>query len=228
LDNDSISDGDEVNVGTNPNNPDTDGDTLYDIVEILVYGTDPTKADTDDDGLDDNVEIFFGIDPLDADSDDDGLSDGDEALTYHTNPLDADTDNDGLEDGVEVAHGTDPLDSDSDNDGIPDGMDVEFFQDALLDTPSTAFKNANNKGAMMNDLDSAENLIRYAVYFNAVGNGPARDLFQAYAMGTLTTLLSKLDGCPSAPDSNDHVIDCGAQLELRPLLLTLINNVEGL
>jgi hypothetical protein len=107
-------------------------------------------------------------------------------------------------------------------------MDVEFFQDALLDTPSTAFKNANNKGALLNQLDVAENLIRYAVYFNAVGNGPARDLYQAYATFTLNDILAKMDGCPSAPDSNDMVIDCGAQAELRPLLLILMTNVEGL
>ena len=43
-------------------------------------GTDPTDPDTDGDGLTDLVEFLLGLDPLDPDMDQDGLVDGIEAL----------------------------------------------------------------------------------------------------------------------------------------------------
>jgi hypothetical protein len=56
-----------VTLGTNPNNRDTDGDTLADGAEVMV-GTDPTSPDTDGDGLLDGDEGS-------ADSDGDGVVD---------------------------------------------------------------------------------------------------------------------------------------------------------
>ncbi|MFQ5557374.1 MAG: hypothetical protein ACE5GB_07695 [Acidimicrobiales bacterium] len=41
----------------------------------LQIGTDPLDADTDDDGLSDGHELQIGTDPLDADTDDDGIPD---------------------------------------------------------------------------------------------------------------------------------------------------------
>ncbi len=38
---------------------DTDGDSLEDIVETQVYGTNPYHADTDGDGRSDGEEVFF-------------------------------------------------------------------------------------------------------------------------------------------------------------------------
>jgi hypothetical protein len=65
-DHDGVSDFDEINVhGTDPNNPDTDGDGLCDGQEILI-GTDPNKPDTDGDGASDGDEVNNGgTDPLD-------------------------------------------------------------------------------------------------------------------------------------------------------------------
>ncbi len=84
------SDGDELNnkreqsFGTNPNNPDTDGDGIPDGMEVFTTKTNPLLADTDRDGLSDSCE----------DNNKNGTMEKDE-----TSPLVADTDRDGLCDG---------------------------------------------------------------------------------------------------------------------------------
>jgi outer membrane protein OmpA-like peptidoglycan-associated protein len=126
-DNDGLKGGEEVKTYmTNPLNKDTDGDGLTDGQEVMNYRTDPTKADTDGDGLNDGDEVLkYKTDPLKADTDGDGLRDGDEVLKYKTDPLKADTDGDGLRDGDEVLkYKTDPLKADTDGDGLNDGDEV--------------------------------------------------------------------------------------------------------
>lgn len=86
-DKDGLDDVREKQIGTDPRNPDTDGDGLSDGDEVIVYKTSPLIADTDGDGL----------------------SDGDEALIWRTNPLNPDTDGDGYPDGTEVRNGYSPL-----------------------------------------------------------------------------------------------------------------------
>ncbi len=82
-DGDYLPDAAEAAYGTDPNDPDTDGDGLWDGEEIITYGTDPNQVDTDGDGLSDYVEVNYPVlsDPLDPDMDDDGRNDGDE-YTY--------------------------------------------------------------------------------------------------------------------------------------------------
>ncbi len=46
--------------------PDDDNDTLSDVDETNLYGTNPFLSDTDSDGFDDPVEIAAGSDPLDT------------------------------------------------------------------------------------------------------------------------------------------------------------------
>lgn len=126
-DGDGLKDGEEVRrYRTNPLNPDTDGDGLSDGDEVFRYGTDPTKADTDGDGLTDYDEIIrYKTDPMKLDTDGDGLTDGDEVLKYRTDPLKVDTDGDGLADWDEVmVHKTDPLRADTDGDGLSDGDEI--------------------------------------------------------------------------------------------------------
>ena len=104
LENDGAGDGltnlEEFENGTDPNDPDTDGDTLEDGAEIEGAGqrppTDPTEADSDGDTLSDGVETNTGIDngPTDTGS----------------NPQLADTDGDTFGDAVEIALGSDPND----------------------------------------------------------------------------------------------------------------------
>ena len=127
-DGDGISDGDEVlKYHTNPLKKDTDGDGLSDYDEIFKYHTDPNKVDTDGDGLSDYDEIFkYHTDPLKMDTDGDGISDGDEVLKYHTDPLKVDTDGDGLSDYDEIfKYHTDPLKFDTDGGGVGDGDEIK-------------------------------------------------------------------------------------------------------
>ena len=44
----------------------SDGDGLSDDDEINIYGTDPFNPDTDGDGAGDGVEVNAGYDPLDS------------------------------------------------------------------------------------------------------------------------------------------------------------------
>lgn len=127
-DGDGLSNSRENELGTDPNNRDTDGDGLNDGDEVNIYGTAPRSPDTDNDGLLDSEELQkFQTDPLDADSDDDDLFDSDE-INRGLNPLAADTDGDFLPDEVELnLYGTDPLRFDTDGDGAGDGIEIEFF-----------------------------------------------------------------------------------------------------
>jgi serine/threonine protein kinase len=86
-DGDGLVDTQEAALGTDPANPDTDGDGVRDGDEVLIYTTDPRNRDTDGDVL----------------------NDFDEISTYKTNPRLADTDSDGHSDGQEVTQGSDPL-----------------------------------------------------------------------------------------------------------------------
>lgn len=146
-DGDGCNNGCEYIRGTNPWEPDTDGDGLTDGEEAYTYFTDGTKKDTDGDGLSDCHEFFgdsnptkcgplphpvknpatytYPTNPRRADTDGDGLSDGDEVFIHGTDPTNPDTDGDGVSDGVEVnTYGSDPTKVDSDNDGLDDGEEV--------------------------------------------------------------------------------------------------------
>jgi len=125
-DNDGIGKCDEKKIGTDPMNPDSDGDGLNDGEEYLTLKTDPLKADTDGDGLGDAEEVKnTKTNPLVVDTDGDGLNDGEEVNNYKTDALVVDTDKDGLSDSDEVMkHKTNPLKADTDGEGLTDGDEV--------------------------------------------------------------------------------------------------------
>src|SRR5262249_21244337 len=58
----------EFQFGTDPNNSDTDGDSLSDGDELNKYHTNPLLADTDGDLIPDGVEVTTGTNPLSATS----------------------------------------------------------------------------------------------------------------------------------------------------------------
>lgn len=104
---------------------DDDGDGLSNLKETTL-GTDPNNPDTDGDGLSDGLEVNqFGTNPTNQDSDGDTLKDGQEVNELNTSPINPDTDGDSLNDGVEVAGGSNPLKTDTDGDGIPDDQDSD-------------------------------------------------------------------------------------------------------
>lgn len=86
-DEDGLSDAQEAQILTDPNNPDSDGDGINDGDELLIYGTDPLRRDTDGDFI----------------------TDGDEINVYKTDPRLVDTDGDGIPDGTELTQSSDPL-----------------------------------------------------------------------------------------------------------------------
>lgn len=69
IDGDGAPDFIELNFGTDPTNPDTDGDGLTETDEVLIYGTNPRDADTDRGGVSDGAEVAAGTDPLDGTDD---------------------------------------------------------------------------------------------------------------------------------------------------------------
>lgn len=129
-DSDGLTNSLESKYGTDPDNPDSDGDGLKDGEEVRRYKSDPTKPDSDGDGLSDGDEVLkYRTDSNQADSDGDGLTDGEEVSKYGTDPIRLDTDGDTLTDGDEVLkHKTDPLKADTDGDGLSDWDEVRSYK----------------------------------------------------------------------------------------------------
>ena len=129
-DGDGIIDEDELALGTDMNNPDTDADGLKDGEEVKTYKTNPLKDDTDGDTLKDGDEVLkHKTDPLKVDTDGDTLSDADEINKFKTSPVKKDTDGDDLTDAEEVnTFKTDPLKVDTDADGLKDNVEVKQYK----------------------------------------------------------------------------------------------------
>lgn len=64
-DEDGLDDATENSIGTDPKNPDSDGDTLSDGDEVNTYNTDPLNKDSDNDTYSDADEIAASTDPND-------------------------------------------------------------------------------------------------------------------------------------------------------------------
>jgi Bacterial TSP3 repeat len=109
-DSDGLSDTDEVALGTDPNNQDSDADGISDGREVNALGTNPLDTDTDSDGLTDGLELDHSCDPNAPDTDADGLGDAFEANSGFSECSLADTDGDGDDDLAEFSIGTDPRD----------------------------------------------------------------------------------------------------------------------
>jgi hypothetical protein len=192
-------------LGTDPRDADSDDDGLSDGVEVNQLGTDPLSKDSDGDGIPDGLE----------DSDGDGLSDGAEVNTHGTDPLDPDTDDDGLTDGTEVGLDTDPRDADSDNDGVPDGKSVGFVQSAVAALPAAALRppGEGTRSAILAILDHVQALVLEGKV--------------AAAIQQLENLRRRMDGCGTASDSDDWILDCASQAQIRSLIDLLITNLRG-
>ena len=146
-DNDGLTNLQEFAKGTDPSNPDTDGDGLKDGVETNTgiwvsatdTGTDPLKADTDGDGLNDGVETHTGV----------FVS----ASNTGTDPNKPDTDGDMFKDGQEVFLGSDPNDAASVPGSNPIvNLDATSLPEGTLDV----WTNTGTLGGVFNAGDPAD------------------------------------------------------------------------
>lgn len=127
--------------GTNPSDPDTDGDALEDGDEVLARLTDPLHWDTDRDGMPDSFEVDHGFAPRNGadaagDADQDYFDQGqDGSIEKPWSNLDeyryGRIQWNEAEQGPWPL-GTDPLDEDSDDDMATDGMEAFYGTDARL------------------------------------------------------------------------------------------------
>jgi hypothetical protein len=149
-DGDGLLDGEEVAIGTDPGDWDTDDDGRNDWHEVTGGGpipTDPFDPDTDDDGLLDSAEVFGSnpTNPTNCDTDADGLCDGGARTPYmmsghpsvvvnprcltgiggHPNPLGIGENERG--DGARHPDETDPNNPDTDGDAVGDGIERLSF-----------------------------------------------------------------------------------------------------
>tara|TARA_B110000908_G_C10200885_1_gene425261 strand:- start:290 stop:604 length:315 start_codon:yes stop_codon:yes gene_type:complete len=65
-DRDGLTNVQEFQFGTIPNDPDSDGEGLTDYDEVITHGTDPIKVDIDKDGMSDVYELSNNFNPLDG------------------------------------------------------------------------------------------------------------------------------------------------------------------
>lgn len=164
---DGLTKREELELGTDPYNADTDGDGLKDGTEVKQYNTDPKNVDSDNDGLKDGEEVMnYKTNPNKADTDGDGLSDYDELMKYKTDPLNADTDGDGLNDGYEVnTSKTNPMKADTDGDGLKDGEEVNKYKTDPLkaDTDGGSVNDGKEVANGTNPLDPSDDIPKVAV-----------------------------------------------------------------
>ena len=122
-DGDGLTDAQEDVLGTDPNNADSDNDTIDDAFEVGEDVENP--LDTDEDGV---------IDALDTDSDEDGVADIDEAGDddLETDPVD--TDGDGTPDFIDLDSDGDEVTDADDNCRVVENADqVDVDEDGIGD-----------------------------------------------------------------------------------------------
>jgi hypothetical protein len=184
---------DEAYYGTDPLEPDTDGDGLEDLAEVETGCTNPVDdPDSDDDGWTDGYEVL-GADP-DDDSDDPG-----------TNPCNPDSDNDGLIDSVDPT----PLEPGATGEFLEEmSRDLAAF---IRDMDPGLFNGPNNnankgrRNSLANRAADAANFIAEADIEGAIEKSES--------------LLAKIDGENPPPDWMD---DCDAKTALAEEVNLLI------
>lgn len=175
-DNDGLNDDLELAIGSNLNNPDSDGDGIDDKTEagsnpIKPIDTDgdgiPDLLDTDDDndGMPTKEEGSQDIDQdglvnyLDTDDDGDGIptnSEGNKDTNQNGSPdyLDNDDDGDGLYTQYENYNAGSPVDDDTDKDTIPDYLDHDDDGDGKLSALENNDPNSNHQPEDAKDSDT--------------------------------------------------------------------------
>ena len=212
--------------GTDPWNPDSDSDGLFDGDEVNMYGTNPTNRDSDSDGMSDGYEINNQLDPRSAtdalldkdgdgltnlqeyqlgtsasvlDSDGDGINDGDE-FNQGLNPTDRDTDNDGIDDGKELLLGLNPLQRDSNSNGVIDGFEHGNVIRISSQLENSSQSYGQNSGASL----SSDG--RYVVFVSENSNLVSNDtngVMDVFWSDTLTGEVRRVSVSSTGEEGND-------------------------
>lgn len=150
-DRDGLSDAEEQELGTDPENPDSDFDGIIDSADEDTWNPCWDEGCNAECSMDE--ECGEGAWCMDGrcqwaegeDSDQDGVSDGDEQA-FGTDPYNPDSDFDGLSDFDELFNfGTDPLNPDSDYDGIPDSEDPDTTPYGEYDSDGDGLSDENEE-----------------------------------------------------------------------------------
>ena len=140
---DGASDLDDHDLELRPTS-DLDDDGLADRLEESQYGTNPNDPDTDGDGLSDGWEVQNGLNPLDSgDADastdgsgdtisDAGLGDTNETWPNPDNGANGDPDRDGMTNLEEAALGTNPNLADTDGDRLNDKWEADYMHNVTV------------------------------------------------------------------------------------------------
>ena len=186
-DRDGLSNGQELELGTDPQNPDSDGDGIIDGADVgdspgeplacvtdadcpstpCIAGrceVDVPRADSDQDGLLDDDEYVLGTDPYNADTDGDGIIDSQDEDSFRGVPS-GDSDSDGLPDDFEAPLGTSPTNPDTDGDGLSD------FDEYVFVGSDPTNRDTNGDGV----LDSADPTARQDIDGDGLSDGFERD-----------------------------------------------------
>ena len=112
LDSDTLTNLQEYQFGSLPNNTDSDNDGLQDGDEVNQYNTSPANADSDSDRMPDGWEVQYQLDPTSSDD------------------ANLDNDEDGFSNVIEYFSDTDPTDASS----FPEGsFEISYnFEDGLV------------------------------------------------------------------------------------------------
>jgi len=201
-DRDGLTDDQEIALGTDPNNPDTDGDGFSDGVEVhfaaLGASFNPLGFMLPDGG---------GLDPgcppalRGVDSDCDGINDCDGQI-IGTNSTLIDSDNDGMPDSIEWQLGTQPsaqdLDEDPDNDGLVNRNELRYHTNPLLGDTATLGVNG----------------YRYVLEEDGPVDEEGRQCFtfRVENVSLSPTLPNRPDGGISLPDGGQYFLPDGGLL----------------
>ncbi len=209
-DGDAIFDADEIEIGTNPFQVDSDNDTFSDYFESVrgEFGFDPTRRDmdADQDGLTDRFEREQATSPGSVDTDGDRYSDFDETLTgffgFDPRVPSFDNDYDGVEDSLELEIGTSPNKVDSDGDGITD------FEELQAGLDPTVPDDPNGPSRKIAGRTYSDNLVSALDTVRKGGNFPSRRAaelpyprtFEPLLIGAISTeKFDKLDNSRLMP-----------------------------
>ena len=143
-DRDGLTNGQELELGTDPQDPDSDGDGIIDGADFGDIPEEPiacqsdfecpgtpcieglcdgdSRRDSDQDGLLDEDEYALGTDPYNPDSDFDGILDSQDEDTFNRGGGDIDSNGDGIPDAEDPT-----ARQDIDNDALSDGFELNYL-----------------------------------------------------------------------------------------------------